>query len=233
MRTGLAALGAVTALSLFAPTSASAVPITIGFLAEVGRVHSAPFDFGVDRGDVVRGTWTYDSDAVGEALFGGGTQYLTPGPVYGLRIEGTDDWPAFVWEGVRIVIRNDIHMNFSATESRCRSGDRIADVYQAMDFDGHAERWSFMFLNCSARAFSSEDLPTVAPRLGTGFFEFLVGQSEGAVILDFRLIGGPQTLLTFKDVFLVPEPSTPLLMLFACVALLVVVRMRMMHSTHS
>ncbi len=48
------------------------------------------------------------------------------------------------------------------------------------------------------------------------------------VLLDFWQIGGPQTLLTFKDVFLVPEPNIPVLLLFACVGLRVFPRMRPM-----
>jgi hypothetical protein len=215
MRNGFTVL-AGAALSLMSVT-ATAVPITVGFLAEIGRVNSAPFDFGT--GSLVRGAWTYDSDAVGEGLLSGAMIYRSEGPMYGLRIEAGDNWPAFHYEGIGIAISNDFDMIGNATETRCREGDRIADVYRAGTARGAIEPWNFLFFNCSARAFDSAVLPSSAPKLGLGFFDFLQGRSEAAMLLDFRAIGGPQTFVIMKDVFLVPEPDLWLLLIFACFGL--------------
>jgi hypothetical protein len=171
MSYGFKILAAVA--TMLCSSTVSAVPITIGFTAEVGRRINGPFDGPIQLGTLIEGWWTYDSNALPVTLdhdcCQNGITYVSEGPAYGVTIKA-DGLPAFTLPGTRINITNDLVISDGMMGNACGRGEfeRTVDRYHVGIPNRSFEPFNWTMYNCSARAFESEALPTYAPPLGDG-----------------------------------------------------------------
>ncbi len=179
--------------ALSAPWLACAGPVTFNFTGTVSQVPIDDFATGIQFGDAITGSFTFDStsvDAIAASMAG---SYTSTGPTFGITAAiGPSALPFLAPGAMNIGIMNTFVDQYTGHAS---SATLVLDLF---------------FQDSSGAVFSSDGLPLSPPPLaGFAQREFHLDQTDGAG--DETQVDGAITSLTCGSgcaATTVPEPST-------------------------